>query len=101
MVDADEPCRRVLAHFFPRERPTVFDHRTARFRKDRLTMVRARRFTQFSAVAMAASILLFAAAAFAGGPPNAAKGSSEIQTINASDRAFSHPSKISGTTHHR
>ena len=49
-------------------------------------MVSARRFTQFSAVAMAASILLFATAAFAGDPPKAAKSSSENQTINTSDQ---------------
>jgi hypothetical protein len=37
---------------------------------------------------MAASILLFANAAFAGDPPKAAKGSSENQTINASDQVL-------------
>jgi len=35
---------------------------------------------------MAASILLFATAAFAGDPPKAAKSSSERQTINTSDQ---------------
>lgn len=49
-------------------------------------MASTRRFTQFAAVTMAASILLFATTAFAGDPPKAARTSSEKQTINTSDQ---------------
>jgi hypothetical protein len=55
-------------------------------RKEKLSMTRTRRFTQFAAVTMAASTLFFATAAFAGDPAKAVKASSAKQTINTSDQ---------------
>jgi hypothetical protein len=49
-------------------------------------MVSTRRFKHSATVAVAASALLFATAAFAGNPPKAAKASSQDQTTNTSDQ---------------